>query len=155
PVSGAGWNNNIVVGGEPRKENVNFNQVGAGYFRTMATPVIAGRDFDGRDIPGAARVAIVTERFARTFFGGRDPVGETFQVEEGVGVERPVYHIVGLAKDAKYTDLREEFTPIAFLAAMQEAKPDPELRVVLRSSAALATLTGEITDAVAKMNPAA
>ena len=154
PVSGAGWNNTIVVGGEPRKENVNFNQVGPAYFRTMATPVIAGRDFDGRDTPAATRVAIVTERFARTFFGSRNPVGETFQVEEGVGVERPVYHIVGLVKDAKYTDLREEFTPIVFLAATQEAKPDPELRVVVRSSAPLLTLTREITDAVAKMNPA-
>src|SRR5207249_10816740 len=40
PVSGSGWNNTILVQGQPRKEVVNFNQVGPGYFRTMATPMI-------------------------------------------------------------------------------------------------------------------
>src|SRR5262249_37363151 len=35
PVSGSGWNNNIVIAGKRYKENVNFNQVSAGYFRTM------------------------------------------------------------------------------------------------------------------------
>ena len=94
-------------------------------------------------------MAIVTERFARLFFAGENPVGKTFQVEEGVGVERPVYTVVGLVKDAKYTDLREEFTPIVFIAASQEAKPDPYLQVVLRSGAPLATITREVTGAVA------
>jgi len=56
-------------------------------------------------------------------------------------------------KDAKYTDLREEFKPIAFLAASQEAKPDPYLQVVLRSGAPLATVTSEVTSAVAAARP--
>jgi predicted permease len=154
PVSGAGWNNRIVLDGSPRKENVNFNAVGPGYFRTMATPLLAGRDFSGRDTVNAGKVAIVSEQFAKTFFGGANPVGRTFQVEEGAGVERPVYEIVGLVKDAKYTDLREEFTPIAFLASTQEAKPDPYLQVVLRSQAPLTALTSAVSAAVASIRPA-
>jgi predicted permease len=155
PVSGSGWNNRIVLDGAARKEIVNFNSVGSGYFRTLGTPMLSGRDFDQRDTTASGRVAIVTERFAKLFFDGQNPVGRTFQVEEGAGVERPVYEIVGLAKDAKYTDLREEFTPIAFLAATQEKKLDPYLQVVVRSSAPLSLLTSEITGAVVSTEPAA
>ena len=153
PVSGSGWNNRIVIDGAARTQNVNFNEVGRGYFRTLATPMLAGRDFDDRDTTQSRKVAIVTERFANLFFEGRNPIGRTFQVEEGAGVERPVFEIVGLVKDAKYTDLREEFTPIAFLAASQEAAPDPFLQVVLRSSAPLATVTSEVTSAVSAARP--
>src|SRR5262249_16046925 len=96
PVSGSGWNNHIVIDGTARPQNVNFNQVGPRYFRTMATPLLAGREFDDRDAVNARKSAIVTEQFARTFFGGANPIGQTFQVEEGVGVARPVYEIVGL-----------------------------------------------------------
>ena len=75
PVSGSGWNENIVIDGKKYKENVNFNRVSPGYFRTMGTPLLAGRDFDGRDRLGAEQSAIVTELFARTFFHGQDPIG--------------------------------------------------------------------------------
>ena len=153
PVSGAGWNNRIVLNGAARKENVNFNSVGPGYFRTMATPLLAGRDFSEGDVPNARKVAIVTEQFARMFFAGANPVGRTFQIEEGVGVDRPVYEIIGLVKDAKYTDLREEFTPIAFIAATQEAKPEPYLQVVMRSQAPLTTVTSEVSAAIAAFQP--
>ena len=155
PVSGSGWNNRIVLNGTPRKENVNFNSVGPSYFRTLGTPLLAGRDFDDRDTTASGKVAIVTERFANLFLGGANPIGRTFQVEEGVGVERPVYEIVGLVRDTKYTDLREEFTPIAFLAATQEKKLDPYVQVVLRSGLPLTALTAEVTGAVASTEPAA
>jgi predicted permease len=153
PMSGSGWNNQIVFGGQTRKENVNFNAVGPTYFKTMATPMLAGRDFDGRDSVASPKVAIVTETFARMFFGGKNPVGQTFQVEEGVGVDRPVYEIIGLVKDAKYTDLREEFMPVAFLAAAQDAKPDASFSVLVRSTAPLSTLTAEINAAASAAQP--
>jgi predicted permease len=153
PVSGSGWNDRIVIDGKPRKETVNFNSVGPAYFRTLATPMLAGRDFDGRDTTGGGKVAIVTERFAKLFFDGQNPVGQRFQIEEGAGVERPVYEIVGLVKDAKYTNLREEFTPIAFVAASQEAKLDPFLQIIVRSGAPLTMVTAQITGAVAATEP--
>lgn len=160
PVSGAGWNNRIVMDGATRKELVNFNAVGPGYFRTLATPMLAGRDFSEADAFNAGKVAIVTEEFARTFFGGANPIGRTFQIEAGAGIERPVYQIVGLVKDAKYTNLREEFTPVVFVAAAQETvaegepQPDPYLSIVIRSQAPLATITREVAAAAAAAQPA-
>jgi putative ABC transport system permease protein len=158
PVSGSGWNQTIVVDGKTysdRAHVVNFNSIGPDYFKTMGTPLLAGRDFNAGDALNAPKAAIVTERFAKLFFEGRSPVGRSFQIAEGVGVERPVYHIVGLVKDAKYTDLREEFTPIAFVAADQEREPNPFLQIVLRSNAPLATITGGVSAIAAASAPAA
>ena len=158
PVSGAGWNNTLVVEGKTYSDQtytVNFNRVTSGYFKTMATPMLAGRDFDEHDTPASTKVAIVTEQFARKFFDGQNPVGRHFQIEEGAGVERPQYEIVGLVKDVKYTNLREEFTPIVFLAATQDSKRDPDVQMVLRSSLPLAALTSQVSATVAAAHPAA
>jgi hypothetical protein len=43
--------------------DVHFNAVGGNYFRVMETPLLAGRTFDGRDLPNAERAAIVNETF--------------------------------------------------------------------------------------------
>ena len=150
PVSGNGWNNNIVIDGKRYPQNVNFNSVGPGYFRTMGTPMLAGRDFDGRERPGPERSAIVTELFAHTFFPGRDPIGQVLQVDEPPGRPRPLNRIIGVVKDTKYTDLREEFTPLVFFAASQEEKPDPFLQVVMRSTAPLTIITAQVTSIVGR-----
>jgi putative ABC transport system permease protein len=152
PVSGSGWNQDIVIDGKTRKETVNINQVGAGYFRTMGTPLVAGRDFGAHDMPGSEKVVIVTELFARTFFPGQNPIGQTFQIDETPDKPRPILRIVGLAKDTKYTDLREEFTPIVFLSSAQEEKPDPFLQVVMRANAPLAAITSDVTSVVGQAN---
>jgi putative ABC transport system permease protein len=150
PVSGSGWNNNIVINGKKYTENVNFNEVSDGYFRTMGTPLLAGRDFDARDTAGSEKVAVVTQLFARKFFRGQDPIGQVFQVDEAPGRPQPLNRIIGVVKDTKYTDLREEFTPLVFFPSSQADKPGPYLQVVVRSNAPLTTITSEITSAVAQ-----
>jgi putative ABC transport system permease protein len=152
PVSGSGWNENIMIDGKKYPDNVNVNLVSDGYFRTMGTPLLAGRDFDGRDRPGAEKSAIVTELFAHKYFPGQDPIGKAFQLDEPPDQPKTLNRIVGVVKDTKYTDLREEFTPLVFFAASQDQHPYPLLRVVLRSSAPLATITSEVTPVVAQAN---
>src|SRR6185295_16892005 len=93
PVSGSGWNNNIVIDGQKQKDVANFNSVGAGYFKTMGTPILAGRDFDVHDTAGGEKVVIVTELFARKFFAGKNPIGQVFQIEEPPGTPRPLNRI--------------------------------------------------------------
>jgi putative ABC transport system permease protein len=144
PISGSGWNNNIVIDGKKQKGNVNFNSVSNHYFRTLGTPILAGRDFDERDTTGSAKVAIVTETFARRFFGGQNPIGRTFQIDVAPGTPQPVYEIVGFAKDSKYGDLRDDFEPLGFFAASQDEHPEPFLQLVIHSSAPLTEVTGSI-----------
>ncbi len=153
PVSGNGWNNNILVDGVKQKDFPNFNAVSPGYFRTMSTPILAGRDFDEHDTPASAKVAIVNASFAKKFFEGRNAIGQAFQVEEPPGEPRPLYQIVGMVKDTKYSDLREPFGPIGYFPASQ-SNPDLFAQVVLRSTMATASVTAEVTGAVVAINPA-
>ena len=133
PMSGSGWNNTIVIGGAKKEGIVNFNRVGVDYFRTMETRVLSGRIFGPEDRLGATESAIVNESFVNRYFAGKNPIGESFQIEASPGQPQPHYQIVGLVKDTKYTDLREDFTPIAYLAAAQESEYGPFLDLVLRS----------------------
>src|SRR5690349_12002601 len=59
PISGDGWNNNVLIGSDRHKGLSNFTRVSQGYFRTMGTPLLAGRDFDDRDTAASPKVATV------------------------------------------------------------------------------------------------
>ena len=106
-----------------------------------------------RDTPQSPKVAIVTETFVRCYFGARDPIGQSFQINEPVGSERPFYQIVGVARDTKYTDLREPFTPLAHFAATQDVNAGAFLQLVVRAEAPLASVTAAATSAIAEINP--
>jgi putative ABC transport system permease protein len=153
PVGGSFWNNNIIVGGAVQNLSVNFNAVGPGYFDAMGMQLVAGRDFDARDTAEGPKTAIVTESFVRRFLGGRNPIGQTFQIESAVGEPRPFYEVVGVTKDTKYTDLREPFTPLAHLAIAQQ-EPGPVMQLVVRSEVSPSALTTAATRAIAEINPA-
>jgi len=154
PVSGSVWNQRIVLGGAPQQTLVNFNSIGRDYFRTMGTPAIAGRDFSADDTGTSPKVAIVNELFARTFFGGQNPIGRTFQLETGPGAPQRSYEIVGLVKDTKYTDLRSAAPAQAFLPASQDSGPDPFLQAVVRTAVPMSAVSTEVTAAIREIHPA-
>ena len=156
PISGAGWNNNILIDGKKQPKYPNFNRVDADYFKAMSVPIVMGRGFDDRlDTPGSGKVAIVTESFAQTFLAGRNPIGQAFQIEEAPGAPRPLYEIIGVAKDSKYQDMREPFGPIAFLPITQADPADasPYEQVVIRSGAPPSTVTAEASAVINEINP--
>ena len=119
----------------------------------MQTPILAGRDFEAHDTLAAPRVAVVNESFARAFFGARNPLGRTFQIETGPGEPRPLYEIVGLVRDTKYDHVREPFGPIAYFPMTQNADPGMSDRIVMRSDLPLAALVPVLKQAVAEVNP--
>ena len=51
-----------------------------GYFRTLGTRVIEGREFDARDDASAEPVAVVSSAFARQFWPNRSATGQQFQL---------------------------------------------------------------------------
>jgi len=69
------------------------------YFRTLKIPLRRGREFNARDIPGAAPVTIINERLARRLWpaypNGKDPVGQRILIGAS---PRPV-EIVGIVAD--------------------------------------------------------
>ena len=156
PVSGSGWNNDIGPDGSTAassgKESY-FNRVGPGYFHTMGTRLIAGREFDDHDTLSSPKVAVVNEVFAKKFFGGANPVGHTFRMAADVGKPEPLFQIVGLVANTKYYELREDFIPIAFFPMAQDDEPGPDATFVVRMSGSPGEVMRSIKTSVTSMNP--
>src|SRR5579864_7967033 len=157
PVSGSGWNNDVGPDNTTAAASgkLSFcNRVGQGYFRTMGTSLLAGREFDDRDTVSAPKVAIVNEMFARKFMGGGNPVGRTFHLESEAGKPEPLFQIVGLVRNTKYYELREDFLPIAFFTTTQDDDPGPGATFVLRVVGLPGGLTSAVKTTLAKFSPA-
>ncbi|MBA2302837.1 MAG: FtsX-like permease family protein, partial [Acidobacteria bacterium] len=155
PMSGSGWNQNVVIDGVQQEGNVNFNRVGPEYFKLLETPLVAGRPFGPEDRLGATETVIVNESFAKKYFSGVSPVGRTFQLVMNAGEKQPHYQVVGLVKDTKYNDFREEFGPIGYFAAAQETEVGPFLDFAVRSDMTLASLTPTLTRTIREVAPGA
>ncbi|HEY1212332.1 MAG TPA: FtsX-like permease family protein, partial [Bryobacteraceae bacterium] len=156
PVSGSGWNNSVGPDGAPAAEsqkNAFFNRAGPGYFRTMGTRLIAGREFDEHDTLGSAKVAIINEEFAKKYVGGVNPVGHTFHLEAGAGKQEPLFQIVGLVANTKYHTLQEDFPPIGFFPIAQDEKPGPGASFVLRIGGSPGAVINRAKAALAAMSP--
>jgi putative ABC transport system permease protein len=155
PVSGSGWDQPVgpdAAPAETSKKEGFFNQVGPGYFRTMGTRLLAGREFSDRDTPSSPKVAIVDEAFARTFFGGANPVGHTFHMPADAGKTEQVYQIVGLVGNSKYYDVREDFKPLAFFPIAQTTNPEPSATFALRILGPRAEVLNAVKKSINAMN---
>ena len=155
PISGNAWDGPAYVEGDPNQRRASyFAPVGPGYFRTIGTQLLAGRDFDARDTDNAPKVAIVNQAFARTFFGGANPVGRSFRMEAPAGQADPRYEIIGLAQNAKYRQMREDFLPISYLAAGQQLdQAGARVDFVVRTNTSMGETLTAIKSAVADVSP--
>ncbi len=83
--------------------------VSPGYFHTMRTRLISGREFDARDKQGGPRVAIVNSGFGARLLDGANPLGRRFSTST---IKEPI-EIVGVVENGKYYNLTDQ-APIAF-----------------------------------------
>jgi putative ABC transport system permease protein len=135
-------------------QDTSLSRVGPDYFKTLEIPLLAGRDFDARDRVGTPMVAIVNEAFARKFLNGASPVGQRFWVEATPGDPETVYEIVGLVRDTKYEDLREEFVPVAYYAAAQNSGSGPGGQILIGSRLPQAEIVASVKRVLNEINPA-
>jgi putative ABC transport system permease protein len=156
PLSGMFWNREIGPDGTPGAnsgKHTALNRVGPGYFATMGTPLIAGRDFEPGDTAGAPRVAVVNEALARQHFGTMDVIGRSFHMNLVSGEGELSFQIVGVVGNTKYFALREPFVPTAFLPGGQDPAPRPTTVFVLRVPRPPDELMKLVTAAVTRVNP--
>ena len=131
------WDSSMTVEGyaAPKPEDraqPYMNMIGPGYFATMGIPIVAGRDFrltDNREVrreeltnePENERwsptAVIINEKFARKYFAGRNPVGMHVGFGSDPGTPTPM-EVIGVVKDVKYTNLRDEIPEQAFIPYM-------------------------------------
>jgi putative ABC transport system permease protein len=154
PFGGNTWNDDVInEGSDQDAGSAWLNYLGPGYFQTIGTPLLAGRDFDDRDTATSVKVTIVNQAFVQKILKGADPLGKRFRIHEPPGKPRPLYEIVGLTKDNKFQDMHEEFLPFMYFPATQQEKPSPDDQILIRSSLPLSSLTASIKQTVGDVNP--
>jgi predicted permease len=153
PFAGGGWNEDAYAAGRASETAlVWFNRVSPGYFDTMQTPLVAGRDFSPADRAGAPQVAIVNQQLARQLFGEANPIGRQFGYEANVGESDPVFTVVGLVGNTKYGGLRESTRAIAYLPVNQEVEASDILTIVVRARAGMTSVTTGIERELAALD---
>ena len=112
------------------------------FFGTMRIPLVAGRDFEWRDAQAEAPSAvIVNESFAHRYFPGESPLGKRFFRVDG-GATLAAQDIIGVARDAKYTSLREPAPPTVY----DPYRPGPASMVQIRTRLDAGALAAMLRD---------
>jgi len=157
PVSGSSWNDAIHPEGYTAKSEMDglvwFNRVSAGYFDTLGIPLLAGRDFGRRDTTTSPGVAIVNESVARKFFPNANAVGKFYRTQKSNGEFEAPVEIIGVVKDARYTNLRDGNVGTVFVSASQELKPGRQTSLEIRTARPPAEVIPFVKAAVAAVDP--
>jgi len=156
PISGNTWNQLILEEGPERKSKgvTNIERISEGFFKTLSTPILMGRDFNTHDTLSAPNVAIANQSFVKKFLNAGNPVGQRFRIQEGVGHAEPYYEVVGVVKDTKYADLHDDLGPILYLPDLQTTDADQGDQILIRSDAPLLGLMNDAKRTVAAISPA-
>src|SRR5262249_44828529 len=95
-------------------------------------------------------VVVVNERFVREYFGGQNSLGKFIEIAVGPKSGWQPREIVGIAKDAKYNDLRREVLPLFYAPLGQMVRPVQSIEVrtadEINSSAPGASLRSSISE---------
>ncbi len=113
---GSSWTDQVFVPdkGPSDREEI-FYRVSPGYFATLRTPLLDGRDFGRQDRPNLDPIpAIVNVAFAQRYLGGgANAIGKFF--ERADGKKRLRQQVVGVVANAHYGSLRTGSEPISYL----------------------------------------
>jgi hypothetical protein len=85
----------------------------------MGIPLLTSRNFTDDDTNHAPLVLIVNHAFVRKYLGAAQPIGHLVHVMPEPQYPERTYEIVGTVPDTKYSGLRGDTPPIAFVPAAQ------------------------------------
>jgi predicted permease len=141
---------------DPNKEqSAPNNAVGAGFFKTMGIPIIAGREFDARDTATSPKVAVISQALARRAFPGVNPVGRHFLAHwhPREGKQGDLIEVVGVCADTRYWTLKQDPVGIFFEPYIQTSNLDYGVTYEIQTRLKAASLTPALRKAVQSIDP--
>jgi predicted permease len=100
------------------KYSAGYKVVSAGYFESLAIPLLHGRVLKDTDTAGQPPVAVVSESFAKRFIPRVDPIGVRFKYA-GMDPVNPVFTIVGVVGDVHFQSLTRPPVPQVYVPLPQ------------------------------------
>jgi predicted permease len=86
-------------------------EAGPGFFDTLRIPLLYGRVFDARDRANTPRVAVITDKMARQYFGAVNAVGRRFRLQND---PNSWMEVIGVVRDTGTGDFDDDvLDPIA------------------------------------------
>src|SRR5207248_1341533 len=123
------------------------NDISPGWLRTLGIPLLAGRDFNERDIADHPNVVLISASGAKTVFGNENPIGKTLLVTSGsVPVE-----IVGVVGDVRSVRLDQRNDMEFYRPFAQENFPF--LSITVRSPLPPGSVTKLVQSALRTVDP--
>ena len=127
-LEGNEWDSSMTVEGYAARPDQNpepyMNSIGPNYFATLGVPILSGRDFTIKDVDRIKHgpepddwvptKIMINESFAKKYFSGRNPIGLHAGFGSDPGTKTDM-EIIGVVRDTKYTSLRDEIPPQAFV----------------------------------------
>jgi putative ABC transport system permease protein len=129
-----------------------LNSVAPGFFRTMRTGLLRGRDFEPRDAKNAPLVAIVNESFARKYFPNGEALGRIISLPPNY--KTGPMEIVGIVENARYIDLRGPTRLAAYFPLAQAREEPGVLEVLVRTSGPPLALASAVQQQIHSFHPA-
>lgn len=134
-----------------QERRASFRYLTPGFFATIRTPIVRGRDVSDTDTPATPDVAVVSESFVNQYFADRDPIGQQFAIAFKVRT------IVGVVGDIRVRGLERESEPQVYVANSQFTDGQPGFYVpqdlAIRSSLAPASLVPAVRRIIGAADP--
>jgi len=152
PYQGGMWSAGIRVPGSARTATegveVAVEGVGPGYFATLGTRALRGREFDQSDMRSTRKMALVNEAFVSEFLpGSTDPVGRVLSFDDGKSEGGEPTYIIGLVRNILHKGLKAAAEPTVYVPFHQgQVGFDPTLlvRAQIPPNALLAMIRREL-----------
>lgn len=131
PVNFNDW---AILRNDPTRSGYSdFLVVGGDYFRAMNIPLLRGRQFDDRDQPNAAHVALISASLAKSKWPNEDPIGKVIQFGNMDGDLRP-FTVVGVVGDVRGASLAAEPQPTFYAYQPQRNRAGSTFHVVMQAT---------------------
>lgn len=149
---GGGRTERVVIPGQdppPGQDawSIKATAVAPGYFSTIGTRLLRGRDFADADRTGAPGVVVISRTMAERFWPGADPIGRRVLVGGG----KTSHEIIGIAQDIKINNLRETPQPYFYLCLYQ--RPSGDLTLIARVTGDERDAAPAVRDAIRTAEP--
>jgi putative ABC transport system permease protein len=142
PLQGHTWVDGAWLPGDSRpsieRPTANVRFVSRDYFRTMGIPLLSGRTFNETD--RTRRVAIISERVARTLWPNQDALGQRF-----ARYENDLFEVIGVVKDV-CADV--DRGPVAMVYRPYWDGAPVQTVVVARAAGAPFSIAGSVREAI-------
>lgn len=105
------------TGPQDQADKIRFNTVDVDYFRLLGIPLLRGRTFTDHDDKSSAKVMVINDMMAKTFWPNEDPIDKYVQL---AGTPAEPVQIIGVVQDSRWDNVEEQPEPHLYLTLSQE-----------------------------------